>query len=167
MDALFSHIGIPYVSPRSTRIGAVLVCLGLIFLASGCADPKGEDPFIWLPLQVTVTAYNDTPAQTDSLSPGIAAWGDTLRPGMAVIAVSRDLLRLGLEHNTPVLIDGLADTFWVKDKMNPRYRRYIDLYMGKDIAGAREWGRQKRVIWYRISREDSVTLARYEEAVLK
>jgi hypothetical protein len=39
------------------------------------------------------------------------AWGDTLEPGMKAIAVSRDLIRLGLVHNTYVTIEALPGRY--------------------------------------------------------
>ena len=50
-------------------------------------------------LKVTASAYNSMLGQTDS-TPNIAAWGDTLKPGMKSIAVSRDLIKRGLTHKT-------------------------------------------------------------------
>jgi len=97
-------------------------------------------------LKVTATAYNSLRAQTDS-TPNIAAWGDRLRPGMRVIAVSRDLLkRSGLKHNTIVKIKGYPGTYRVKDKMNRRFRKRIDIYMGKNRRQARRFGMRKVVI---------------------
>ncbi|WP_176958805.1 3D domain-containing protein [Mariprofundus sp. KV] len=96
-------------------------------------------------LTVTATAYNSVKAQTQG-NPSIGAWGDHLKPGMKVIAVSRDLLRMGLKHNTRVKIDGLPGTFLVKDKMNKRWSRKIDIYMGRDIKAARSWGKRKVTI---------------------
>jgi len=97
-------------------------------------------------LKVTATAYNSLRAQTDS-TPNIAAWGDRLHPGMRVIAVSRDLLRRsGLKHNTLVKIKGYPGTYRVKDKMNRRFRKRIDIYMGKNRHKARRFGVRKVVI---------------------
>lgn len=97
-------------------------------------------------LRVTATAYNSLRAQTDS-TPNIAAWGDRLRPGMRVIAVSRDLLRRsGLKRNTLVKIQGYPGTYRVKDKMNRRFSKRIDIYMGKDRRKARKFGKRKVVI---------------------
>lgn len=97
-------------------------------------------------LNVTATAYNSLPAQTDS-TPDIAAWGDRLKPGMKVIAVSRDLLnKYGLKHKTKVRISGLEGEYLVLDKMNKRWRKKIDIYMGKDRRKALRWGRQKVTI---------------------
>ena len=97
-------------------------------------------------LRVTATAYNSLPAQTDS-TPNIAAWGDRLRPGMKVIAVSRDLLKkYGLKHRDKVKISGLEGEYVVLDKMNKRWRKKIDIYMGKDRRKALKWGRKNVTI---------------------
>jgi len=97
-------------------------------------------------LRVTATAYNSLAAQTDS-TPNIAAWGDRLRPGMKVIAVSRDLLKkYGLKHRDKVKISGLEGEYLVLDKMNKRWRKKIDIYMGKDRRKALKWGRKNVTI---------------------
>ena len=77
---------------------------------------------------MTASAYNSVSWQTKEENPNIAAWGDTLKPGMKSIAVSRDLLKMGLTHNTMVKIGNWPDTFYVKDKMNRRWRKRIHLY---------------------------------------
>jgi 3D (Asp-Asp-Asp) domain-containing protein len=92
-------------------------------------------------LDVTASAYNSVRSQTSG-NPFIGAWGDRLKPGMKVIAVSRDLLKMGLKHNTKVKIKGLPGTYLVKDKMHKRWKRMIDIYMGIDIKAARQWGRR-------------------------
>ena len=80
--------------------------------------------------------------------PTLAAWGDRLEPGMKVIAVSRDLLRKGLTHRTRVRIEGLPGEYVVLDKMNKRWRRRIDIYMGVDREAALAWGvRTVRIHW--------------------
>lgn len=93
-------------------------------------------------MEVTATAYNSVEAQTKKGDPATAAWGDQLEPGMKAIAVSRDLLKEGLDHNTPVKIEGLPGTYKVLDKMHSRWNNRIDIYMGEDIDLAKEWGRQ-------------------------
>ena len=110
-----------------------------------------EEGYTWKELQVTATAYNSLAYQTSS-DPHITAWGDSLIPGKKYIAVSRDLIALGLTHNTPVLIEGFDDIFWVKDKMNRRWKKRIDIYMGVDVKKAREWGRRKVSIKYGIKK---------------
>ncbi len=99
---------------------------------------------------VNVTAYNTVPWQTKKVNPDVAAWGDTLRPGMQAIAVSRDLLYIGLQRNTKVRIEGFEGDFLVLDKMNRRYKNRIDIYMGLDIKAAREWGVKKRSITWKV-----------------
>lgn len=93
-------------------------------------------------LDVHVTAYNASVAQTDG-DPWVAAWGDRLRPGMRAIAVSRDLLALGLDHGTRVEIDGLPGQYVVLDKTHRRWTRRVDLFMGKDVRKALNWGIRK------------------------
>ncbi|MGF1680895.1 3D domain-containing protein [Photobacterium makurazakiensis] len=95
--------------------------------------------------KVTATAYNSVRAQTNA-NPSIAAWGDRLKPGMKVIAVSRDLLGMGFKHGTKVKISGLPGEYVVMDKMNKRWTKKIDIYMGKDIQAARNWGRRSVTI---------------------
>jgi len=97
-------------------------------------------------LNVTVTAYNSLAYQTKAINPSIAAWGDTLMPGMKVIAVSRDLIDSGLVHNKEVYLEGFEEPFLVKDKLNKRYTKRIDIYMGVDVKKAREWGKRKLTI---------------------
>ena len=111
----------------------------LLLLAAGVVAAKEEEEH-WL--DVDVTAYNATVAQTDQ-EPAIAAWGDELRPGMRVIAVSRDLLSLGLDHGTRVEIDGLAGEYVVLDKTHRRWTRRVDLFMGKDVRKALKWGKRR------------------------
>ena len=94
-------------------------------------------------MQVSATAFNSVYWQTNRNHPTLAAWGDTLKPGMKAIAISRDLIDSGLTHNTEVIIEELNDTFLVKDKMNRRWTKKVDIYMGEDVQKAREFGRQK------------------------
>ena len=84
----------------------------------------------------------------------LTAFGDSLKPGLKYIAVSRDLLNLGLTHNTPVAIEGLEGLYLVKDKMHARKRKQIDIYMGLNIKAAKEWGRKKVNIAYGIKNEE-------------
>ena len=98
-------------------------------------------------LLVTATAYNSLRAQTAG-DPTLTAWGDTLKPGMKAIAVSRDLIELGLGHRTVIRIEGLPGEYRVLDKMAKRWTKKIDIYMGEDVEAARNWGkRQVRISW--------------------
>lgn len=132
----------------------IVLCLFL-----GCNENKKIDPYVWIPLEVTATAYNSFGYQTSG-NPNITAWGDTLVPGMKSIAVSRDLIAKGLKHGTMVRIDTFPDTFYINDKMHRRWKNRIDIYMGKDVKLAREWGRKKVKIEFAVLREsvDSLTI---------
>lgn len=123
-----------------------IAVLSILLIALACGN---KERYIWKELEVTVSAFNSVSWQTDG-DPAVTAWGDTLQNGMQCIAVSRDLIALGLDHNTEVEIEGLPGTYLVKDKMNRRFRNHVDLYMGTDVAKAREWGRQKRTIRYKV-----------------
>ncbi len=133
------------------RIHLLFILFPLLFVS--CAEEKN---FVWKSRVVKVSAYNSTAAQTDGL-PTLAAWSDTLVPGMKAIAVSRDLITLGLDHNTQVKIEGLDGVFLVKDKMASRMKNKIDIYMGRDIEKAREWGTKTLKIQYRIQKDSTKT----------
>jgi 3D (Asp-Asp-Asp) domain-containing protein len=105
-------------------------------------------------LTVTATAYNSVEAQTKQGNPSIAAWGDTLKPGMKAIAVSRDLIDSGLTHNTEVKIEGFEGTYLVKDKMNKRWTNKIDIYMGLNEEKARNWGKQQVNIYVAVKQAE-------------
>jgi hypothetical protein len=99
-------------------------------------------------LWVTATAYNSTPAQTDA-TPTLAAWGAVLRPGMQIIAVSRDLEARGLGPGTRVRIEGLPGVWEVADRMPSHRQLAIDVYMGLDVAAAREFGKRRlQIEWH-------------------
>ena len=90
-------------------------------------------------LEVKASAYNSVTSQTDD-NPTLAAWGDELKPGMKAIAVSPDLVELGLDRGTEVTIDGLPGRYMVLDRTASRHRNRIDIYMGTDVEAAKEWG---------------------------
>lgn len=96
-------------------------------------------------LEVTATAYTSRVSETSG-DPYLAAWNNKLTPGEKSIAVSRDLLKRGLTNGAEVKIEGLSGVYTVRDKMNKRWKRRIDIYMGDDLARAREWGKKKVVI---------------------
>ena len=106
-------------------------------------------------IKVTATAYNSLAYQTSS-NPSITAFGDSLKPGQRYIAVSRDLLDSGLVHNTQVKIQGFDSLYTVKDKMNRRWRKRIDIYMGTDVKKAKQWGKKKVEIEFCVKTKDSI-----------
>ncbi|GAA0697604.1 3D domain-containing protein [Marinobacterium maritimum] len=115
----------------------------VLFSLAGCSEALPEVRT----LNVQASAYNSVAAQTNA-QPSLAAWGDTLKPGMKAVAVSRDLIKAGLTHNTLIEIEGLPGQYRVLDKMHKRWTQKIDIYMGEDIAAAREWGvREVEIRW--------------------
>src|SRR5690606_30204074 len=106
----------------------------LLFLVLASCKKKevAESNYIWDSMIVTASAYNSTLAQSDG-NPHLTAWGDSIKPGMKYIAVSRDLLRKGLKYNTPIVIEGFEGIYVVKDKMHGKWRNKIDIYMGTDV----------------------------------
>jgi LysM repeat protein/3D (Asp-Asp-Asp) domain-containing protein len=99
-------------------------------------------------LRVTATAYSSHGRQTDK-TPFLAAWNNRLRPGMKVIAVSRDMLtKYGMRNGTKVRIAGLPGVYRVRDKMNKRYKKRIDIYMGVNRRKALRWGRRSVVVYW-------------------
>lgn len=153
-----SHRKFKYKISYDAVLQFLTVMAAVIFMAgiSGCdfiggeKEPKG----IWDSLTVTASAYNSLRYQTGPGNPNVTAWGDSIAPGMKIIAVSRDLIRKGLDHNTPVKIEGFEGIYVVKDKMHYRWKNKIDIYMGEDVQRAKKWGRKKVNIQYLVPPED-------------
>lgn len=131
------------------RIFILFVILFSFSCKKEVKPPAFEDSYDWNSRIVTATAYNSLAYQTNS-NPHITAFGDSLKPGFKYIAVSRDLLRLGLKHNTPVKIEGLEGIYYVKDKMHYRWKNRIDVYMGLNVKAAKQWGKKRVCIDYGI-----------------
>jgi len=99
-------------------------------------------------LRVTATAYVSVKSQTDS-TPFMAAWKNRIRPGMKIIAVSNDLIReFGITNGSRVKISGLSGIYTVRDKMNRKWRRKIDIYMGLNNRRAMRWGKRRVILYY-------------------
>lgn len=130
-----------------------IAILGLIFVLLAC---KSEDTYIWKPLDVEVSAYNSVSSQTVG-NPNIGAWGDTLSYRQKSIAVSRDLIEMGLVHNSKVMIEGLPGVYLVKDKMAARWKKRVDIYMGDKVEKAKKWGVKKLSIAYAVEKETEAT----------
>jgi 3D (Asp-Asp-Asp) domain-containing protein len=82
------------------------------------------------------TAYNSVPEQTDD-SPCIASDGSDIcrrrQKGECIIATNE------FENGTLVLIEGIGQCT-VADKTNRRYQHRIDVFMGDDVTGAKNFG---------------------------
>jgi 3D (Asp-Asp-Asp) domain-containing protein len=128
------------------RLASTTAIAGLILALS--VVQVGADAEQTRELEVTATAYNSIADQTND-QPNLTAWGDRLVPGMKSIAVSRDLIEMGLTHGAEVEIDGLEGVYVVRDKMAKRWQRKIDIYMGEDVKAARSWGRRRVTIRFK------------------
>lgn len=128
-----------------------LFFLSSVLLMSSCKNGSESNKEDWKSIEVTATAYNSVESQTSN-TPEIGAWGDSLLPKMKCIAVSRDLLNMGIKHNSRVKISGLQGIYLVKDKMNKKWKKKIDIFMGTNIQEAKEWGSQKVILQYEISK---------------
>ena len=133
-----------------SRKGSALAVLFAAGALSGCAWFRGAPEAPPKPpreLEVTATAYNSVRGQTDD-NPGITAFGIRLRPGMRIVAVSRDLEKLGLRQGVRLRISGLEGEWTVGDRMHQRWARKIDVYMGYDVEAARKFGKRKVTRWW-------------------
>ncbi len=120
---------------------AALIVAGLLILAS-CSTIQKPLPEKQQSLLVTATAFNSLPKQGQG-NPNIGAWGDRIAPGVMAVAVSEDLLSLGLTRGTRVRIEGMKNEYVVLDRMPAKWKRRIDIYMGDDLKAARAWGRRE------------------------
>lgn len=96
-------------------------------------------------INVTVTAYNSVPGQTDS-TPCIGAQNTDICKYLELGSntCAANFVPLGTEMH----IEGLG-TCVVRDRMNARYTYRVDWYMGMDIAEAKKFGvRNKTVAVY-------------------
>ncbi len=103
--------------------------------------PKEDN--IYVRLRLRVTAYSSEVSQTDS-DPYTGAWNNPVRDGM--VAVSRDLEKLGLTNKVPIIIKDREYT--ILDKMGKfktvkgekiRIEKSLDIWM-KSREEAIDWG---------------------------
>ena len=111
----------------------------LVFIGIGCESK-------WKSMEVTATAYTTPNAKKEKDKHNVTAWGHRLEPGMKAIAVSRDLIPLGLTNETKVKIKGFKGEYLVLDKMNKRWHKKIDIYFGHNRKAADEWGKRPVII---------------------
>ena len=132
------------------RLSLFIAGMSLFGYFVECSEPASEMPTAaetetvenWNSIVVTASAYNSLQSQGTG-NVNITAWGDTLRPEIKSIAVSEDLIAKGLTYKTKVTIQGLDGIYTVNDKMHPRWKNKIDIYMGTDREKALKWGRKK------------------------
>lgn len=118
---------------------SLLVLSGLCLLLPTTSTAEVEHT-----LSVTAVAYTLDEDQTDD-DEDIGAWGDELDDEAKIIAVSRDLLAMGLTRGTKVRIEGKRGEYVVMDLMHSRWKKRIDILM-EDEDDAFRWGRRKVTI---------------------
>jgi len=125
------------------RFYNVILLLALISTTANTKESYVYTDFI----KVTATAYTSSTKETDA-TPSLAAWRNKLSPTVPSIAVSRDLLDIGLTNGMKVRIKGLKGEFLVLDKMNKRWKNKIDIYMGNNREKALNWGKKRVVVYW-------------------
>ncbi len=132
---------------RCFACSTCLLAMSFVMLSSGQSNGQQS-------MEVTATAYTMAELETKKGNVGLAAWGDQLETGMKAIAVSRDLIDKGLDHKTKVRIEGLEGTYVVRDKMNKRFKKKIDIFMGTNREKALQWGKRNVTIYWTNTSED-------------
>lgn len=102
-------------------------------------------------MDVTVTAYTSSVKECDG-DPWVTASGYRLRRGDAVVAVSRDLEARGLKMGTWLYLALPQGGGWfrVEDRMHPRWRRRIDVWMGSSRREALAFGKRRGRIFFSV-----------------
>ncbi len=139
-----------YIKVFSLLFLLVLLSFSAGFSSCNFSSQKTKPKVVWDTLELTVSAYNSVHWQTSKENSNLTAWGDTLKPGLKAIAVSRDLISRGFKHNTPVKIEGFDSIYLVKDKMHYRWSNKIDIYMGNNVQKARNFGRKKLKVYVAV-----------------
>lgn len=130
------------------RLFIIVVAISAFLAGSRVGDvvmsARADGDFGLAVIEVEVTAYSPSPAQTDS-TPFQTASGKVVRPTeleqLRYVAVSRDLAKkYGLEWGDTIWI-----AFTVEDAMNGRITEAVDLFM-RSQGLAQKFGRQKRTV---------------------
>ena len=95
-------------------------------------------------LRVKALAYTGCSPKSKRATRG--AWGDVLTKDTKAVAVSPDLLGLGLDRGDVISIEGLPGQFKVLDVMHGRHDKTIDIFYGDDACGAVQWGKRTLTI---------------------
>jgi hypothetical protein len=112
----------------------------LALLLAACV-PHGETA------SVDVGAFA-TPLREPGAEPWRGSWGDELRPGMKVLAVSPDLVARGLGRGTRVRIEGLPPSYRVRHELGAGTHERVEIFMGTDAEAARRWHERRAQIWW-------------------
>ncbi|MBD3791666.1 MAG: 3D domain-containing protein [Campylobacterales bacterium] len=141
--------------------GYLSALLLITFFLTGCAKPPPSRSPQMHPvkkeirkMRVHSTAYTSRLKRKNAKYP-VGAWGDPLTPSCRSIAVSADLLKMGLTHQSKVRIEGLEGEYVVLDRMHPKWKKKIDLYMGNDFKRARYWGVRTVTIQWEVPKAEN------------
>ncbi|MDD3591823.1 MAG: hypothetical protein PHO65_04240 [Sulfurovum sp.] len=149
------------------HLGYLPALLLMTILTAGCAKQQpSHSPPKNLPvlekhlskkemrrMQVRSSAYTSRIKRKNAKYP-VGAWGDALTPSCRCIAVSADLLKMGLNYQTKVKIEGLEGEYTVVDRMHPKWKKKIDVYMGNDFTRARYWGVRTVTIEWEVPQKE-------------
>lgn len=99
-------------------------------------QPINPPKFRYVIFTLKITAYSSDRWQCDH-DPFVGAWNNPVKDGM--VAVSRDLEKIGITNKCPVIIGGIE--YEISDRMHWRKRKHLDIWM-KSKKEARNWGVQ-------------------------
>ena len=133
----------------SARLLVVSLILAWLLILASCSTIQKPLQEKQQSLLVTATAFNSLPKQGQG-NPNVGAWGDRITPDVNAVAVSEDLVSLGLTRGTRVRIEGMKNEYVVLDKMPARWKKLIDIYMGNDVKAARAWGKRDVKIYWTV-----------------
>jgi len=113
-------------------------------------------------MDVTVTAYTSSVRECDG-DPWVTASGYRLRRGDAVVAVSRDLEAAGLKMGTWLYLALPQGEGWfrVEDRMHPRWRKRVDVWMGTSRRDALAFGKRRGRIYFIVGADEQFVHAHF------
>ncbi|MBI2485347.1 3D domain-containing protein [Candidatus Uhrbacteria bacterium] len=131
---------------NTVRVKAASILLSVaVFLAMPVPAAFAKNGPVGLPdasdrtprkmMEITATAYNSLPEQTDD-TPFITASGTRVRHGV----LATNALPFGTRVRMPELYG--EQVFVVEDRMNSRYHKRMDIWM-EDVEAARAFGIQR------------------------
>ncbi|EHJ47501.1 hypothetical protein DFW101_1493 [Solidesulfovibrio carbinoliphilus subsp. oakridgensis] len=125
-------------NPQQAAIGHLDDPDNLFASATPASDAKA--------LRVKAMAYTGCSPRKKSKRTPRGAWGDPLTRDAKAVAVSPDLLEMGLDRGDVISIEGLPGKYKVLDVMHDRHDKSIDIFYGDDQCGALQWGKRTLTI---------------------
>jgi 3D (Asp-Asp-Asp) domain-containing protein len=137
---------------KTPKAAPTLAAVPGIDVQGRLADPNflftGSDKRHDNRLTVKAMAYTScsTGGKKKSKRTARGAWGDALTDDVNAVAVSPDLLKMGLDRGDLITIEGLPGQYKVLDVMHSRHDKTIDIFYGDDRCGALQWGKRTLTI---------------------